>query len=355
MVSSVGASKDMQYTGTEIAQAPTRMIPIDQLKFDINNIRLSHIATKNSALIEQKLNEIGDLESLKNDIIGAKTVFDPLIINSDYTVIEGNRRLAACRLILKEEKDNPIEFQKDNFGLDTSQFLKLKCKVLPKGIPLDAISIYLISTHLRTKKPWQLFNRALYLSKLHKNYKWSYDKISAQCFMSKATSIKTIKCYELTINYKNKYSKRDDGWSRKYIYFWKLLTIRSLEEFRNNESNIKKFSKWIFEKKFKNHTYIKYLADIKSNKIAYKIFQKTIESDKESGLSCDNALNVLSKNDPAITNKTFKIIKNAIITIQNFTRVDIRCISKDSQKIQYLLDLENEIKQLNADVKTNTR
>lgn len=355
MVSSVGASKDMQYTGTEIAQAPTRMIPIDQLKFDINNIRLSHIATKNSALIEQKLNEIGDLESLKNDIIGAKTVFEPLIINSEYTVIEGNRRLAACRLILKEEKDNPIEFQRDNFGLDTSRFLKLKCKVLPKDIPLDAISIYLISTHMRTKKPWQLFNRALYLSKLYRNYKWSYDKISAQGFMSKATAMKTIKCYDLTMDYKNKYSKKDDGWSRKYIYFWKLLTIRNLEEFRNNDLNIEKFSKWILEKKFKNHTYIKYLADIKSNDKAYEIFQKTIESDNESGLSCENALNVLSKNDPAITNKTFKVIKNAIIAIQNFTRVDIRHISKDNQKIQYLLDLENEIKQLNADVKTNTR
>ena len=343
-----------QYAGTEVVTAPIKQINIEDLKFDLNNIRLSHIEMKKDhKFVEEKLREIGDIEQLKTDILGAKTVYEPLIVDSNYNVIEGNRRLAACRLILEEERDDPISFQNAYPGLDITRFSKLKCKILPENINPTAISIYLISTHMRTKKPWQLFNRALYLTTLHREYNWTFERISNQGFMSKNTAIRTVLCYDLTIKYKEKYSKKDDAWSRKYIYFWKLLTSKTLYEFRAHDENISKFSKWIFDKKFKNHTYIKHLPEILSNKQAYEKFLEIKEQDHIPGLSCECALQVIAKNDPAVVDKTFKIIKNTITTIQNFTRIDIKHIRKDTKKLQYISELEKEIVQLNKELKSN--
>ena len=343
-----------QEEGSEIINAPICWIPITDLKFDPKNVRLSHIESqKDPKTIESILYDIGDIEGLKNDILGAKTVFEPLIVNSNYEVIEGNRRLAACKLILREAHENPISFQSENPRLDINLISKVRCKLLPESTDPTAISIYLISTHMRTKKPWRLFNRALYLTELHKKYKWSYDQISQQGFISKDTAMKTVRCYELTIDYKDKYGERDDGWSKKYIYFWKLLTSKKLLEFRSKEQNISKFSKWIFHKKFKNHTFIRYLPAIISDTSAYEKFIETKEQDQIQGLSCQLALDTLAHNDPAVVDKTFKIIKNTIITIQNFTRMDIRHIRNDVKKMKYISQLSNEIIQLDKELKTD--
>lgn len=335
---------------TGIASCPIERVKINDLKFDLNNIRLSHLKIKNVQDLEKKLEEIGNIEQLKNRIISAKTVFEPLIVNSKYTVLEGNRRLAACRSIIKEWQDNPAQFNNNYPGLDPKQFSELRCKVLSENIDTTAIAIYLISTHMRVKKPWQLFNRAIYLYKLYNDYKWTYDEIASQGFMSKATAIKTVICYKYTMNYKKKYGHEDDSWSKKYIYFWQLLTNKNLSKFKNDDVNVEKFTSWIGDKKFKNHTQIKDLPHILNDHDAKKIFFKS-SSKHSPGLSYRRALEVLKKNDPAVTDKTFKSIKKMIISIQDLTRHDITNICKNSRKKNYILELKIEISQLYADVK----
>ena len=338
----------------DIASSPIQKIHIDDLKFDLNNVRLSHLAIKNSQNIQESLEEIGEIDQLKQRIIAAKVVFEPLVVTPDFVVIEGNRRLAACRSIVRDWKENVDDFNNKYSNLDIDQFSNLKCKMLPKNIDKTTVAIYLISTHMRTKKPWQLFNRATYLYKLYVEYHWTYEDIASQGFMSKSTAIKTVNCYELTMKYKKKYSHEDPSWSKKYIYYWQLLTNKKLVEFRKNKSNVLEFTSWLSDKKFRNHTQIKDLPDIMSDPSAFTAFKK-ISSKRISGESYKQAMDILDKNDPAVNDKTFKHIKKMTKMIQGFTRSEISEIFKDAKKMSYLFELHNEVYNLVVDIKRKNK
>ena len=78
-----------------IANATIKKIPITELKFDVQNIRLAHLKFDEKQ-IKTKLSEIGSIDELEDQIIVAGTVLEPLVVREkDNVVIEGNRRLAS--------------------------------------------------------------------------------------------------------------------------------------------------------------------------------------------------------------------------------------------------------------------
>lgn len=83
-----------------------RAIPIEQLKFDIRNPRLVGEHLESSAtdfLIIQKMADTADIAELVISILENTFVdFEPIVViqeSNKYRVIEGNRRLAAIKLI----------------------------------------------------------------------------------------------------------------------------------------------------------------------------------------------------------------------------------------------------------------
>ena len=319
-----------------IANAVIKNIPVNKLKFDVENIRLAHLQF-NEVQIEAKLNEIGSIDELVDQIIAAGTILEPLVVREqDNVVIEGNRRLAACKKILERINNDELrELSKSNFN-------SVKCKIIPKSIDSVYLALYLVSIHVKTKKPWQLFNRAHHIHDLYKIHGLTYDVIAEYGFMSKTTIERTIRCYKLTKKYGKKFPK-DDEWFKKYSYFWQLNTSKELYEFRQNSSNIEKYMNWINDNKFKMYQEVRDLPKILSNKEAYYTFVNCVEPEGGRGNSFHDAIRIVEKTDPGLTNRNFKIIRQTINIVKQFTRQDIRSIKNDTGKLDYIKELSNEI------------
>ena len=319
-----------------ISNAVIQKMDITKLKFDVKNIRLGHLKF-NEEQTEKKLNEIANIDELVDQIVAAGTILEPLIIReSDNVVIEGNRRLAACKIILKKIDDG------DLISLSKRTFSNIKCKIIPKSIDSVYVALYLVSIHVKTKKPWKLFNRAYYIYNLHKIHGLSYEKIVEYGFMSKTTIERTIRCYRLTKEYNQRFPD-DDEWFKKYSYFWQLNTSTGLYEFRQDSSNIDKYMDWIYENKFKMYQDVRDLPKILSNSEAFRTFLAFIEPEGGRGFSFKSAMHIVEKTDPGLTNKNFKIIKNTINIVKQFTRQDIQTIKKDSGRLNYIKELAREI------------
>ena len=88
----------------KIVDAKIIEIPIEKLELDKNNVRFSHYKKKNLAQsqIQEIIRQDGDTNVLCDQILAAGVVYEPLVIDSDYVVIEGNRRLVCLRLLLAD-------------------------------------------------------------------------------------------------------------------------------------------------------------------------------------------------------------------------------------------------------------
>ena len=105
--------------------------------------------------IYKKFTKKNHIRKLKKNIRNSGGLTEAIIVKERgdskiYDVIEGNRRLAACRLIFEKNKDS-----------STSQNLRsIPCEVLPNEISDRLIFGLLSSLHLSGKLQWDPFEKA---------------------------------------------------------------------------------------------------------------------------------------------------------------------------------------------------
>lgn len=103
--------------------------------------------------IEEHMCNLDHVKQLKVSIESNGGLIDPLIVrDGDFTVLEGNSRLAAYRLLCK---------------IDAIKWGKVKCKVLPANIDDAAIFALLGQYHIIGRKDWDPFEQANYLYRRH--------------------------------------------------------------------------------------------------------------------------------------------------------------------------------------------
>lgn len=112
--------------------------------------------------IYEKLKKHNDVRKLREQIESAG-LMDPLIVrknsrNDTYDVLEGNRRLAACKMILERARSKK---QKDLI----KRFSALSCEITPKDLPESHIFTLLGTLHVTGKLPWEPFAKASYIKR----------------------------------------------------------------------------------------------------------------------------------------------------------------------------------------------
>lgn len=320
-----------------ISDAPIITRHIDLLKYDPKNIRLAHLSTNDENTFERHLLKIGTVSKLERDIIFDRVVSEPLIILKNDVVIEGNRRLCACRQIVKKIIEGKY------VNLNKNDFEYLKCKVIPDNLPPEGVSLYLLTAHLRMKKAWQLFNRAKYIHDLHIEHKWSKNKLSERLGISKPTVYKMIKAHDLTMKYKQHYGLSDNVWYKKYSYFWQLLTTKGLEEIVQNNKKILEYMEWIFFNKFKAYQEVRKLPYIMKNKRAFEVFKDTVGDDVDHGKSFRYAIQILDDVNPELADPLFKKIEKMSNLFEKMPHTQINKINLDSNKMRMIERLRDTL------------
>ncbi len=319
----------------KIANAPIKEVSLDDIKLDPSNVRFSHISEK---LTDKKIEDIlwkeRDTLELYKQILSARELYEEPVLNSGLIVIEGNRRIVCLRKLKREANKEELS------GIPKGHFDKIKCKILPKETLPQEIDIYVATIHVKGKKTWKAFNRAKHIFNLHELRGFSYEDISKNIGMGKATVIRNVVVYEATDKYGKKYTN-DEEWFSKFTYFDELYKRKDLKEFRKEDKNLEKFGNWIFYQKIDDVREVRKLALILQDKDAMKEFEKK---------DFNAAMKILESKDPSINSSEFKKIKDAIDVLRNLPRKELSKTVNDISRLNLLNLLKREINNLIKDI-----
>ena len=248
-----------------------KWLSIDQLRFDPDNPRLpSTIDKKNDlSVFEWMLTDATLIELMTS--IGTAGYFsaEPLIVHKEngfYEVIEGNRRLAAVRLL----NDPELATSRKKAVLAVAEAAIEKPKELPVLIYNNRSEVlaFLGYRHVTGIKEWNPLAKAKYLKDLYKYYK---DSAGSDIYNTLAKFIGSRADYAARIltalSVYEHIADKDfydiHGLTEESIAFSVLTTalnysslkgfvgIKGYYSFENpafNDSNLKDFTSWLFEK-----------------------------------------------------------------------------------------------------------
>ena len=167
--------------------------------------------------IEDHMCGLEHVKQLKVSIESNGGLIDPLVVrDGDFTVLEGNSRLAAYRLLC---------------AVDPVKWGKVRCKILPADISDSAIFTLLGQYHIIGRKDWEPFEQAHYLYRRHLQTKIPVAYMAQELGLSKQKAEKMIQVIEFMIDH-NDLNKRH--WS----HYEEYLKNASIKKYRQTNPNI---------------------------------------------------------------------------------------------------------------------
>lgn len=167
--------------------------------------------------IEDHMCSLEHVKQLKVSIESNGGLIDPLVVrDGDFTVLEGNSRLAAYRLLCAH---------------DPVQWGKVRCKILPSDISDSAVFALLGQYHIIGRKDWEPFEQAHYLYRRHLQTKIPIAFMAEELGVSKQKAEKMIQVIKFMI-------ENDDLNKRHWSYYEEYLKNAPLKKYRETNPDI---------------------------------------------------------------------------------------------------------------------
>lgn len=179
--------KKFEVTETELLQ--------QDLLFYIDNPRVYSVLHENGhdnptqTEIEEIMCSLDHVKSLKSQIMQNGGLIEPLIVvkrKDRYVVLEGNSRLAAYRILAKND---PLKWS------------RVLVQILPEDISDSDIFTLLGTFHLNPKKNWSKFEQAAYIYRQKKELGCSDSALGKQVGISAITVKKYGEIYGLMVEH----------------------------------------------------------------------------------------------------------------------------------------------------------
>lgn len=152
--------------------------------------------------IEKYMINLPHVKQLMQQIKANKGLTDPILVRErDFAVLEGNSRLAAYRVLAKE---------------DPAQFSKIKCCIFPNDVDENKLNTLLSIYHIIGKNDWDPYEQAGFFYRQVNQEGLSHDIIAKRLGISSHSVDFKVKVYSFMVNMNEKKPKR---WSFYEEYF----------------------------------------------------------------------------------------------------------------------------------------
>ena len=338
----------LSITGERTIEADILPIPLPMLRLDPTNVRFKHIPElMTDKQIEDLIWSEYDSKSLLREIKFSKGLTEKPYVkqvsDSEYLVVEGNRRTVCLRKIAEE-----VQSGKEK-SITTEQIDPVQCIVLPKNTPDTDMALLLARLHVSGKKPWAAINKGAHVWDLVKKYNYDYEDVAAAISIGKNTISQNVKAYDATLAYHKKYPD-DDMWLQRFSHFLELYKKRQLREWVENPSNLDKFMKWIYENKIPMAIHVRKLERIiLDSKEAYRAILK--------GATVEEAEDIIKQSEKrkiftdSISESVDIKVQDLQELILNFPRNKMQEIAKDKERLGSFEALHKEFGRLIKDIK----
>lgn len=201
-----------------------KIMEIDQadLKFYPQNPRVYSVLNPNGAEpsqdeIEKYMCDQEHVKKLKLSIESNGGLIDPLIVRGgDLTVLEGNSRLAAYRILCVKD---PVRWG------------RVKCKVLPADIDESTIFALLGQYHIVGRKDWDPFEQASYLFRRKQGTRLPVAIMAQELGISKQKAEKMVEIIEFMVAH-------NDMNKRHWSHYEEYLKNASIKKFRETSTDL---------------------------------------------------------------------------------------------------------------------
>lgn len=193
-------------------------LELTQLKYYPENPRIYSVVyvedkEPSQQEIEDKLQQMEHVKILKQSIKANGGLIDPIMVrDGDFVVLEGNSRLAAYRLLIKE---------------DVIKWGKISAILLPSDIDDKLIFTLLGQYHIIGRKDWSPFEQAGYLWRRHKHYKVVVSTMAKEMGMSEGQIRKLILVYDFM-------NTHGDVDQQHWSYYDEFLKSKAIKKHRDD-------------------------------------------------------------------------------------------------------------------------
>ena len=206
--------KDYEVEICELNQADLKFYTENPRVYSVLNIGGEE---PSQAEIEEHMCNLDHVKQLRLSIESNGGLIDPLIVrDGDYTVLEGNSRLAAYRLLCRT---------------DAITWGKVKCKVLPADIDDAAIFALLGQYHIIGRKDWDPFEQANYLFRRHQQTRLPVEYMAQELGISKQKAKNMIEVIRFMI-------ENDDLNKRHWSHYEEYLKNGGIKKYRETNPDI---------------------------------------------------------------------------------------------------------------------
>lgn len=279
-------------------ETDTTAVDLTKIKLDPHNPRIRYlaetkgIAPKTNKEISALLLEDQDIRHLYNDIKREKGLHDPILVNKDGTIIEGNSR-AACYLTL-QLKDKSANGRWD----------EIPARVLCVQMSAEKVSTLQAYYHIRRKNNWAAYAQAEHFYRMHTDHNLTPEQIHDNTGMQVKNIRDMIESYRMMRTHAfGKGKKQSPELAvKKYSYYLEFQKSGNdqVKEFRAKKGGREQFAKWVDEEKFTRGAEVRKLGEILKSKEAQKAF--------ESG-GIKAASPIVTRMDPSLESGIYRQIK----------------------------------------------
>ena len=190
----------------ELEQSKLKFFPENPRVYSVLNIGNEK---RSQEQIEEIMCKDDRIKQLKESIKSNGGLIEPIFVrDGDMVVLEGNSRLAAYRLLFKQD---PIKWA------------RIKAVLLPADIPDSAVFTLLGQFHIIGRKDWNPYEQAGYLYRTINDSNKSVELLATELGITTSYIRKLIDVYEYMI-------QQDDNHPNKWSYYEEMLKNRGIRK-----------------------------------------------------------------------------------------------------------------------------
>jgi hypothetical protein len=305
--------------------------PVDKLKLDPNNQRLSYLLrqhkkgpTASDTELHKLLWELDQVKALYQSIFQNGGLLEDPVVRVDGTVVEGNCRTVATRQLKKKYPDD-------------DRFAKVWVRVLPPNVTEEQIALLLGELHIAGKIEWRAYDQAEYVWKMSKLYGKTYDFLATHLRWSRSKLSQKIGAYEGTKEYLERTG--DPQGINRFSHFEEFMRKKPLRDRLEQEPNfIKRFGQWVFDGKLPDSRDVRDLPAILEDDDVLRRFEK-------EGILA--ARKLLQEADPSIISNLYSAVDEASGQLENISLQEMQALQQGNEaKLEKLRRLAKALKQL---------
>lgn len=288
------------------------LLDTEELRLDPDNPRLTALLAQRSGRrrkpaqreLESLLWELPQVRALAKSIQQNGGLLEDPLARHDGTLVEGNCRTVALRMLQRENPDDP-------------RFSQLHVRVLPDDVTEVQIALLLGDLHIAQKIPWRGYDQAQYVWRMHRQHEASKEFLATHLRWSRRKLSNKIAAYEET----QAYAKRtgDASAHERFALFEEFMNRPELRQRRSKERDfMRRFGDWVQEERITTTRHVRELPGILADSDACALLES-------EGMGA--AKELLDRRDPTRDSGLYWYVDRAAQKLESMPLQEIEALS----------------------------